>query len=84
MKNEEIVIEEDVGIQLTRSDPLKKKDSCGFPLSLFTQGSSFDPYLPIQSMDLISKTQSCIVGATNALFAMKKDLFDVIVKVKRQ
>ncbi|ULT99390.1 hypothetical protein L3Y34_000608 [Caenorhabditis briggsae] len=81
-KSSDIVIEEDVGVQLTRYDPLKEKDSCGFPLSLFTQGCSFDPYLSIQSMDYISKTQSCIVGATNALFAVKKDLFDVIVKMK--
>ncbi|ULT99388.1 hypothetical protein L3Y34_000608 [Caenorhabditis briggsae] len=81
-KSSDIVIEEDVGVQLTRYDPLKEKDSCGFPLSLFTQGCSFDPYLSIQSMDYISKTQSCIVGATNALFAVKKDLFDVIVKIE--
>lgn len=78
----EIIIEEDVGVQISRTDPLKFKDSCGFPLSLFTQGSSFDPYLSIQSMDLIPKTQSCVLGATNALFAMKKDLFDVIVKIE--
>ncbi|CAP36881.2 Protein CBG19677 [Caenorhabditis briggsae] len=57
-KSSDIVIEEDVGVQLTRYDPLKEKDSCGFPLSLFTQGCSFDPYLSIQSMDYISKTQS--------------------------
>lgn len=81
-KSEEIVIEEEVGVQLSHDDPLKEKDSCGFPISLFTQGSSFDPYLSIQSMDLVPKTQSCIFGATNALFAMKKDLFDVIVKIE--
>ncbi|PIC42087.1 hypothetical protein B9Z55_009277 [Caenorhabditis nigoni] len=81
-KSSDIVIEEDVGVQMTRDDPLKEKDSCGFPLSLFTQGCSFDPYLSIQSMDYISKTQSCVVGATNALFAVKKDLFDVIVKIE--
>uniref|UniRef100_A0A1I7UMM3 UDENN domain-containing protein n=1 Tax=Caenorhabditis tropicalis TaxID=1561998 RepID=A0A1I7UMM3_9PELO len=79
---DEIVIEEDIGVELSRKDPLKDKDSCGFPLSLFTQGSSFDPYLSIQSMDLIPKTRSCILGATNALFAMKKDLFDVVVKIE--
>ncbi|CAI2348055.1 unnamed protein product [Caenorhabditis sp. 36 PRJEB53466] len=81
-KPNEIVIEEDVGVVLARNDPLKEKDSCGFPISLFTQGSSFDPYLSIQSIDSISKVRSCILGATNALFAMKKDLFDVIVKIE--
>lgn len=76
------MIEEDIHVQLVKNDPLKDKDACGFPISLFTQGSYFDPYLSIQSIDSISKVKSCVLGATNALFAMKKDLFDVIVKIE--
>ncbi|CAI5444659.1 unnamed protein product [Caenorhabditis angaria] len=78
---DEIVIEEDIGVELARNDPMPK-DSFGFPLSLFGQGSYFDPYLSIQFMDSILKVKSCSVGATNALFSMKKEMFDVIVKIE--
>ncbi|MCP9258851.1 Late secretory pathway protein AVL9 [Dirofilaria immitis] len=58
-------------------------DSYGFPLSIFTKGSLFHPYLSICHLDMIrsDKTRAYCIGATNALFVQRRDLLDVIVTV---
>ncbi|CAD6190288.1 unnamed protein product [Caenorhabditis auriculariae] len=77
---EEIFVQEDIGSGWLKKDPIKKRDSFGFPLSIFTQNAYFDPYLSISFLDVLTTVRSCVVGATNALFAMKKGIFDVVVK----
>ncbi|VDK74848.1 unnamed protein product, partial [Litomosoides sigmodontis] len=58
-------------------------DSYGFPLSIFTKGSLFHPYLSICHLDMIrsDKTRAYCIGATNALFVQRRDLLDVVVTV---
>ncbi|KAL4001695.1 Transport protein Avl9 family protein [Acanthocheilonema viteae] len=58
-------------------------DSYGFPLSIFTKGSLFHPYLSICHLDMIrsDKTRAYCIGATNTLFVQRRDLLDVIVTV---
>lgn len=46
------------------------------------QGSFFQPYLPLQQIDLL-KTKSYLVGTTNSIFQQQRDCFiDVIVNVR--
>jgi len=47
-----------------------------------SQGSFFQPYLPLQQIDLL-KTRSYLVGTTNSIFQQQRDChIDVIVNVR--
>ncbi|KAI8365945.1 transport protein Avl9-domain-containing protein [Radiomyces spectabilis] len=67
-----------------------RKDSLlrymGLPLRLFEKGSFFQPYLPLQQIDMLSskETKSYLVGTTNQIFFHhKSDVdFDVLVNVE--
>ncbi|XGW15638.1 hypothetical protein V3C99_001243 [Haemonchus contortus] len=67
-------------------DPFTKKDSFGFPLSIFTNGNLFHPYLSISYLDMIrsKSVRGFAIGATNALFVTKRDLIDAIVTIDAQ
>ncbi|KHN79040.1 Late secretory pathway protein AVL9 -like protein [Toxocara canis] len=56
-------------------------DSYGFPLSIFTKGALFHPYLSISYLDMIrsDSIRAYCIGATNALFTQRRDSIDVIV-----
>ncbi|KAI8334479.1 transport protein Avl9-domain-containing protein [Blakeslea trispora] len=58
----------------------------GLPLHLFEKGSFFQPYLPLQQIDLLSseQTQSYVVGTTNQIFFHHKSdtKIDVLVNVE--
>ncbi|KAI9278184.1 transport protein Avl9-domain-containing protein [Phascolomyces articulosus] len=58
----------------------------GLPLRLFEKGSFFQPYLPLQQIDILSseKTHSYVVGTTNQIFFHhKSDInIDVLVNVE--
>ncbi|KAI8365811.1 transport protein Avl9-domain-containing protein [Choanephora cucurbitarum] len=68
----------------------RSKDSLlkymGLPLHLFEKGSFFQPYLPLQQIDLLSseQTQSYVVGTTNQIFFHHKSdtKIDVLVNVE--
>ncbi|PIO70352.1 hypothetical protein TELCIR_07800 [Teladorsagia circumcincta] len=68
------------------NDPLARKDSFGFPLSIFTNGNLFHPYLSISYLDMIrsKSVRGFAIGATNALFVTKRDLIDAIVTIDDQ
>lgn len=57
----------------------------GLPLWLFEKGSFFQPYLPLQQIDILSseKTRSYIAGTTNQIFFHQKSNtnIDVLVNV---
>ncbi|CAL4096269.1 unnamed protein product, partial [Meganyctiphanes norvegica] len=57
---------------------------CGLPLHLFTKGNLVHPYLSLQYLDVLNSpsTRGFIVGASNALFIHKKNLYDVLVQVE--
>ncbi|KAI8141594.1 transport protein Avl9-domain-containing protein [Fennellomyces sp. T-0311] len=58
----------------------------GLPLRLFEKGSFFQPYLPLQQIDMLSseKTRSYVIGTTNQIFFHhKSDIkIDVLVNVE--
>ncbi|KAG0341105.1 late secretory pathway protein avl9 [Podila humilis] len=54
----------------------------GLPLHIFGEGSFFQPYLPLQQIDILQdpRTRSYIIGTTNAIFLHNRDCgTDVIV-----
>ncbi|KAF9110123.1 late secretory pathway protein avl9 [Mortierella sp. AM989] len=57
----------------------------GLPLHIFGEGSFFQPYLPLQQIDILqhSRTRSYIIGTTNAIFLHNRDCAtDVIVNTE--
>jgi hypothetical protein len=57
----------------------------GHPLRLFGQGAFFQPYIPLQQMDIIEsdQTKSFVVGTNNSIFLQHKSCgIDVIVHVE--
>ncbi|VDP25873.1 unnamed protein product [Heligmosomoides polygyrus] len=77
----EIIIPPSVAV--LDEEPKMKKDNYGFPLSIFTKGNLFHPYLSISYLDMIrsKSVRGFAIGATNALFVTKRDLLDAIVTV---
>ncbi|KAF8358060.1 hypothetical protein PRIPAC_93055 [Pristionchus pacificus] len=68
-------------------DPLAgKKDSYGFPLSIFTMGNIFSPYVGLANLEHLTskRVRGFLVGATNALFLQRKEYFDVIVTLDEE
>lgn len=72
-----------------RAESLKTSDRqslmrfMGFPLHLFGQDSFFQPYLPLQQLDVAAKSKSYLVGTTNSIFRMQKECaIDVIVDLE--
>ncbi|VDM52637.1 unnamed protein product [Angiostrongylus costaricensis] len=66
--------------------PILEKDSLGFPLSIFTNGNLFHPYVSLSYLDMIrsKSVRGFAIGATNVLFVTKRDLIDVIITVDDQ
>lgn len=55
---------------------------CGCPLRLFGEGAFFQPYLPLQQIDLL-KAPSWLVGTTNLIFRQQKEYKpDVVVDLE--
>ncbi|UZJ53576.1 hypothetical protein CBS101457_002896 [Exobasidium rhododendri] len=72
-----------------RAESLKTSDRkslmrfMGLPLHLFGQDSFFQPYLPLQQIDMASKSKSYLVGTTNSIFKQQKECaIDVIVDLE--
>lgn len=71
----------------TRPTSLRTSDKAsllrylGLPLNVFGQGSFFQPYLPLQQLDML-KTHSFLVGTTNSIFQQQRDCpIDVLVNL---
>ena len=63
-------------------DDQEKKDNYGFPLDVFTDSLSIQPYVCLQQMDmLMDKKSSCLLaGVVNPLYEKQKDkICDVFV-----
>jgi hypothetical protein len=72
---------------LTKPSTLKTSDKAslirylGLPLDVFGQDAFFQPYLPLQQIDLL-QAKTYLVGTTNSIFQQQRDCrIDVIVKV---
>ena len=70
-------------LELRTSDRLSLLRYLGLPLNLFGQGSFFQPYLPLQQIDLLVSAQGYLVGTTNSIFQQQRDVpIDVLVNVR--
>ncbi|KAJ1565703.1 late secretory pathway protein avl9, partial [Nowakowskiella sp. JEL0078] len=61
-----------------------KLQNMGLPLRIFGEGSFFQPYIPLQQIDLLMspKTRSFIVGTSNSIFTHHKACkIDVVINV---
>ncbi|KAG6898417.1 hypothetical protein C0992_004128 [Termitomyces sp. T32_za158] len=66
---------------LKTSDPKSMMAFMGLPLDLFGKGSFFQPYLPLQQIDVIKGTASWLCGATNAIVTSQKEV-DLLVNAQ--
>ncbi|KAK3836768.1 MAG: transport protein Avl9-domain-containing protein [Linnemannia gamsii] len=67
------------------TDKLELFKYLGLPLHIFGEGSFFQPYLPLQQIDILQdpRTRSYIIGTTNAIFLHNRDCgTDVIVNTE--
>ncbi|KAI9865856.1 MAG: late secretory pathway protein avl9 [Vezdaea acicularis] len=56
----------------------------GLPLQIFSKGSLFGPYTPLQQLDILADygTKSYIVGSTNSLLLQQKDRYsDILINL---
>jgi len=69
---------------IINKDNKEKVERYGMPLSIFGKGCFFQPYIPLQQIDMLTnkETTSYIVGTTNAIFLHNRECNpDVIVNV---
>ena len=53
----------------------------GLPLDIFGKDAFFQPYLPLQQMDLLKETKSWLCGCTNSIVTAQKEI-DLLVNVR--
>jgi hypothetical protein len=56
----------------------------GLPLQIFSRGSLFGPYTPLQQLDILADddTKSYVVGSTNSLLLAQKDRYsDILINL---
>ncbi|KAH9924315.1 transport protein Avl9-domain-containing protein [Epithele typhae] len=66
---------------LKTSDPKSMMAYMGLPLDLFGRDSFFQPYLPLQQLDLLKDTPSWLCGSTNSIVTQQKDI-DLLVNIE--
>ncbi|KAI1732846.1 transport protein avl9 domain-containing protein [Ditylenchus destructor] len=82
--NEESAISTDsISIELVQANNPSSfnTNEYGFPLSIFTKGSIFHPYLGIDSMDMLrsDNIRAYCIGVTNSLFIQRLETVDATV-----
>ncbi|KIJ64419.1 hypothetical protein HYDPIDRAFT_111733 [Hydnomerulius pinastri MD-312] len=72
---------------LSRPNSLKTSDRksmlayIGLPLDLFGKDSFFQPYLPLQQLDLLKDSQSWLCGSTNTIVTQQKEI-DLLINTE--
>ncbi|KAG6919256.1 hypothetical protein DXG01_008052 [Tephrocybe rancida] len=72
---------------LSRPSSLKTSDSksmmafMGLPLDIFGKESFFQPYLPLQQLDVLKETRSWLCGSTNSIVTQQKEV-DLFINVE--
>lgn len=66
--------------ELRTSDRQSMMEFMGLPLDIFGKDSFFQPYLPLQQIDMLS-AQSCLCGSTNNIVTQHKDI-DLLVNIE--
>ncbi|TCD68511.1 late secretory pathway protein avl9 [Steccherinum ochraceum] len=67
--------------ELRTSDPKSVLAYVGLPLDLFGKDAFFQPYLPLQQLDMLKDTQSWLCGSTNSIVAQQKEV-DLLVNIE--
>ncbi|ESK90529.1 cytoplasmic protein [Moniliophthora roreri MCA 2997] len=67
--------------ELRTSDPKSMRRYIGLPLDLFGKDAFFQPYLPLQQLDLLRSTPSWLCGSTNSIVNSRSDC-DMIVNIE--
>jgi hypothetical protein len=71
---------------LTKPNSLKTSDRksmlayLGLPLDVFGKDAFFQPYIPLQQLDMIKETKSWLCGSTNTIVTGQKEI-DLLVNV---
>ncbi|KAF8628649.1 hypothetical protein AX15_003781 [Amanita polypyramis BW_CC] len=63
---------------LRTSDHKSMMAYTGLPLDIFGKDSFFQPYLPLQQLDMIKETKSWLCGTTNSILTQQKEI-DLLV-----
>lgn len=72
---------------LSRPTSLKTSDRksmmaySGLPLDLFGKDAFFQPYLPLQQIDMLKDTKSWLCGCTNSIVSQQKEV-DLLINVR--
>ncbi|KIO06142.1 hypothetical protein M404DRAFT_999364, partial [Pisolithus tinctorius Marx 270] len=72
---------------LSRPNSLKTSDRksmltyMGLPLDLFGKDAFFQPYLPLQQLDLLKDSQSWLCGSTNTIVTQQKEI-DLLINTE--
>ncbi|KZT67293.1 hypothetical protein DAEQUDRAFT_794018 [Daedalea quercina L-15889] len=66
---------------LRTSDHKSMMAFVGLPLDLFGKDAFFQPYLPLQQLDMLKDTQSWLCGSTNTIVTQQKEV-DLLVDVE--
>ncbi|PCH39859.1 hypothetical protein WOLCODRAFT_97921 [Wolfiporia cocos MD-104 SS10] len=66
---------------LKTSDPKSMMAYVGLPLDLFGKDAFFQPYLPLQQLDMLKDTQSWLCGSTNSIVTQQKEV-DLLVNIE--
>lgn len=53
----------------------------GLPLDIFGKDAFFQPYLPLQQMDMLKETKSWLCGSTNTIVTQHSGI-DLLVNVR--
>ncbi|KIP02780.1 hypothetical protein PHLGIDRAFT_111646 [Phlebiopsis gigantea 11061_1 CR5-6] len=67
--------------ELRTSDPKSMMAYIGLPLDLFGKDAFFQPYLPLQQLDMLKDTGSWLCGTTNSIVTQQKEV-DLLVNVE--
>ncbi|KAI0782877.1 transport protein Avl9-domain-containing protein, partial [Abortiporus biennis] len=67
--------------ELKTSDPKSMMAFVGLPLDLFGKDAFFQPYLPLQQLDMLKDTKSWLCGSTNSIVAQQKEI-DLLVNIE--
>ncbi|KAF8905132.1 transport protein Avl9-domain-containing protein [Mucidula mucida] len=74
-------------LSLTRPTSLRTSDHksmlayTGLPLDIFGKDAFFQPYLPLQQMDMLKETKSWLCGSTNSIVTQQNDI-DLLVNTE--
>ncbi|KZS96061.1 hypothetical protein SISNIDRAFT_483460 [Sistotremastrum niveocremeum HHB9708] len=66
---------------LRTSDRKSLNAYLGLPLDIFGKDAFFQPYLPLQQLDLLKETKSWLCGSTNSIITQQKDM-DILVNIE--